>query len=245
MKLNNLSLMIVVICFSFFSINKTYSKKRIRKSIVFASVNKVFIPKGYDSNDNIEVVISGYFNSLCYKFNKIKTKIDTRRKIIKVGVTAIKTHKKNCLKVLVPFKEIVSLGILPHGKWKIYVNKNSLYHVESNFSVSLSDSELIDNHVYSSVDYVQYIGGNRFELFAFIPSSCFSFEKIEVYFNGKDTFSILPILRQDIDFCPYKMIHMSVPFEVDLSRVSGKSFLIHVRSLEGKSFNKVIYSFNE
>jgi len=84
---------------------------------VLISVSDAYIPRGFDSNSDTFVVVSGVFPNGCYRWSKAD-----------VTHTTGKTHEVKsfarvqpgmCLMVLVPFTREVQLGKLEAGEHKI------------------------------------------------------------------------------------------------------------------------------
>jgi len=80
--------------------------------IILAPVDHLYIPEGFDSNDSVEIVVTGTFPNTCYSRNKVD--VSFLGDIIDVKVTAISPEQKNsvveknCPQLKVPFKEVVS-----------------------------------------------------------------------------------------------------------------------------------------
>ena len=57
--------------------------------------------------------------------------------------------------------------------------------------------------------------------------------------NGENTYSVLPIMKQNSELCPMKL----VPFEYEISipkELDKKKVLLHVRSMNGSSINRIV-----
>ncbi|MEE3077950.1 MAG: hypothetical protein VX341_01335 [Bdellovibrionota bacterium] len=202
-------------------------------------IQNIFSPEGFDSNDNVEVIVEGQLPNLCHKtpMKKVTIKGNT----IDIKVTALSYHESNpfCPEMVVPFLETVSLGVLDKGNYKINVNGKTVFAKDGVLTVNESTSDAVDESVYARVDYIEKSHGSRtVKLKGYNPSDCFVLEKIEVFHNNKDVYSILPKMKQISDFCPMKMI----PFEYDVEvpKTLNKSrVLLHVRAMEGKSINTI------
>ncbi len=106
--------------------------------------------------------------------------------------------------------------------------------------VTESTSNAVDDFQYAYVNYIdkeeQSFG--EVTLKGYNPSDCFELYTIEYVHNGKDTYSVLPKMKQVRSFCPMKMVPFKykwkVPSDLNKSRV-----LIHVRTMDGKSVNTI------
>ena len=85
----------------------------------------VYTPKGFDTNDNSEVVIAGMLPNLCHKSPSTKVTRDGNK--INIELTTLYYHESNpfCPEMQVPFLESVYLGILDKGLYEITINGES------------------------------------------------------------------------------------------------------------------------
>lgn len=203
-------------------------------------VDHIYSPKGFDSNDNTEVIISGYLPNLCHK--SPKTSYEVKGNQINIEVKALKYHESNpyCPEAIVPFIESVNVGVLDKGLYEIVVNGKTQYEKDSKIRIDESSSDAIDEFIYANVEYIEKKnnGSRVIELKGYNPSDCFVLENIEIVDNNKDVYSILPKMRQVSDFCPMKMVPFNYEVEVP-NNLKENKVLIHVRSMQGKSVNSV------
>ncbi len=203
-------------------------------------VNHVFSPAGFDSNDNVELFVTGYLPNLCFKSPQSKVEIKGNK--IAVSVTANKNQAGLgfCLDVVVPFFENIKVGLLDKGKYDIAVNEYSSLAKKSSIAIAEASSNSIDDVVYADVDDVVRVddGSRKILLKGYNPSDCFELKEIVVLDNGVDTYSILPKMKQVKAFCPKKMIpftyEMDVPEKLDADKV-----LLHVRVMDGRAINTI------
>lgn len=204
-------------------------------SIGLAPVKHLYVPQGFDSNDTVEVVVTGHFPNPCYSRNTVM--VDVVEDQIKVEVTALTSdEKKACPDMAVPFKEVVSVGNLQGGDYQITVNET----LEDKLTIAEASSNSVDDHLYAAIDNLEKVGPDQYMLRGWRYSPCIELEKVEVISNGKDTLSILPIMKQVSDFCPMKFIPVAFPVKLDLSVLKSKEPLIYVRTMDGKSFNTIL-----
>jgi hypothetical protein len=206
---------------------------------VLAPVDHVYAPKGFDTNDETQVIVSGYLPNLCYKAPRSEAKVVGRT--IEVTVSALlEEGTQYCPMMIVPFLETVSLGVLDRGEYEIVVNAGSSHESKSKIQVAESSSSAIDDHVYANVDQVEKLEQSRKVLLkGSNPSPCFVFDRVEFVSNGSDTFSVLPIMKQIREHCPMKMI----PFTIETSIPAGllqEKVLFHVRGMDGRSVNALV-----
>jgi hypothetical protein len=200
-------------------------------------VEHVYAPAGFDSNDNAEIVVSGFLPNLCYKAPKSHVEIKGDK--INVGIKALKNlgGLSFCADVIVPYIEIVNIGLLDQGKYKLAINENSQYEKKVEMKVAEASSNSIDDAIYANVSEIEKVEGSRKVILkGYNPSDCFELDKVEIVDNGVDVYSVLPKLKQVRDFCPKKMVEFSYDFQVP-EKLEADRVLLHVRVMDGKSMN--------
>ncbi|MDD4976310.1 MAG: hypothetical protein PHY93_18270 [Bacteriovorax sp.] len=201
-------------------------------------VDHVFTPAGFDSNDNTEVVVTGFLPNLCYKAPKSTVSVKDGK--ISVSLTAMKNQMGMgfCADVIVPYIEYVNIGLLDKGKYQIAVNEKSTWEKKSNITISEASSSSIDETIYANVDEIVRgdEGSRKVALKGYNPSDCFELKEIIIVDNGVDTYSVLPKMKQVKTFCPKKMIPFTYEFEVP-EKLEAEKVLLHVRVMDGRSVN--------
>src|SRR5690606_16327833 len=153
----------------------------------------VYSPKGFDTNDNTEVIVSGFLPNLCHKSPKVSVKVVG--KTIDVKLTSLYYEQTNpfCPEVIVPFVQSVSVGLLDKGEYKVVVNRNTDYERDSKIFISETTTDAIDTYIYANVDYVEKSDDTtKVVLKGYNPSDCFELAEIRTVSNDKDTYSVLP-----------------------------------------------------
>ena len=217
-------------------IHLTLGSTPIEKMI---DIENVYIPKGFDSNDNVEIVVEGQLPNLCHQVPKIKANISKNKIQLKLTSLFYGNRDYYCPPAIVPFLVTANLGVLKAGTYDVMAN-NEGGRLRKVLEVSVAPTTSIDDHIYANVDYLEKnMGENFITLKGYNVSDCFELDRINFGSNGTDTVSVLPIMKQVNDFCPRKM----TPFEytVEVPRdVNEKKVLLHVRTMNGKSYNKLI-----
>lgn len=204
--------------------------------IIPAPVKHVYLPNGFDSNDAVEVIVTGVFSSACFSRNDVKVKVieDT----IDIKITAISHEKvRRCPDMVVPFKEVVHVGNLQGGDYKVIVNNK----LEDQLSIAEASSSSIDDDIYAAIEYVEKKSNDEVVLHGWRYSNCIDIDKVKVISNKKDTLSILPVMKQLSSFCPMKGMPTQYAVKLDLSSLKIKEPLLHVRTMDGKSINSIIH----
>lgn len=200
-------------------------------------VEKIYVPAGFDSNDNIQVIVTGTLPNLCYRAPKSKTL--HKGNVFKVSLVATyeETEGTVCAEAVVPFMEKVVLGTLETGSYIIEANEDSPQNLKEALEVVQANSNVLNDHIYARIEFADPMLKTRQVLLkGYNPSECFELDRIETKSNKKDVYSVLPIMKKVGDFCPMKMVPFSYPYEVPAD-LSAKEILLHVRTMQGDSVN--------
>ncbi|MBC7714730.1 MAG: hypothetical protein H7177_15395 [Rhizobacter sp.] len=200
-------------------------------------VDHVYSPAGFDSNDNIEVAVTGYLPNLCYK----APKSTVTAKNGKISVSMQATRNDNamgfCAIIRIPYVEYIKVGVLDKGQYNIAVNEMSPWQKTSSIKITEASSSSIDEVIYANVDEVARVDDTRKVLLkGYNPSDCMELKEIVIKDNGSDTYSILPKMKQVRAECPKKMIPFAYEVEVPTNLEADK-VLLHVRVMDGRSVN--------
>ena len=88
--------------------------------LITSPVEKVFVPLGFDDNDNTEVVIYGHFTSTCFKTGPAKATVDYDTMTVTVDAQAYR-YTGGCAQVMVPFTQSVKFGQVRAGSYTVVV----------------------------------------------------------------------------------------------------------------------------
>ncbi|EQC45400.1 hypothetical protein [Bacteriovorax sp. Seq25_V] len=194
----------------------------------------VYSPKGYNSNDNVEVVVEGVLPNLCY-FNP-SSEVKVVGKDIEIAIQAERRESAvGCAEMVVPFLSSAQIGLLDKGWYRVMINGQQ----RSDLYVDEFSSDGMEDEILANVENAQVIEGSRIlKLQGQNPSDCFVEERVDVDSNKKDAYSFAAKMKKVSDFCPMKM----VPFEMEVevpNDIEREKVLLHIRSLNGKAINKL------
>lgn len=211
--------------------------------VVTSPVDHLFVPKGFDNNDNVEIVVTGKYPNPCYIRNT--SEVEVKDDKIFINVTALRRDGgSECESMAVPFSEEITIGNLQAGKYEVIVNQATRHEQTEKLDVAISRSTGVDDHIYAIVDYVElgFTGGLSGDalLLARSPSDCVVFDHVEYLSNNKDTISILPIMKKISETCKEKTSRFEIPVKFDPRVLPYKDILLFVRSIEGKSVHSII-----
>jgi len=202
-------------------------------TVIDADVENLFVPSGYDSNDNVELFVSGSLPSTCHTRNRAEFSV--QGSTINVQVTQIFSLDLDggCHIMNLPFVETVSLGPVPEGVYTVVVNGV----LKESMIVTRPHAAGRDDFIYAMIDEINVEEG---KLVGKTMSDCLEFDHVEYVSNSKDTLAILPIMRRTSEFCSGRRTRFEVPVSFNLERFSAKKVLVIVRTLDGKAVFKLI-----
>lgn len=196
------------------------------------SIEKVFIPHGFDDNDNVQIVVSATLPNTCWKLTNTKT--DRQGFLINVDLIAEERFNGVCLPFQVPFHKVIDLGTLKSGEYTIQAGNPKMLHA---LQVGKSTSSGRDERLYGNITS-GYVTGNTLTLKGLHPDSTFYIKEVHIS-RTEDVIEVLPIAETTGNIG----VFVTFPFEttVDLSKFikTGETYLIHVRSMNGTSVNLV------
>ncbi|MCB0419004.1 MAG: hypothetical protein KDD39_15265, partial [Bdellovibrionales bacterium] len=133
-----------------FAVAITASVARAEFDEVSVPVNEVFVPVGFDDNDRVEVVLDGYLPDTCHKLADVKVTIDENSHTMTLDQKA-KRVLGACADVTVPFSNVLSLGALEAGTYKI---KLADAEESQPLKVTKAPVETPDDFLYAPVDNI-------------------------------------------------------------------------------------------
>lgn len=204
--------------------------------VVTAPVEHLFVPKGFDNNDNVELLVRGRFPNTCYSRNKFDVKVKDDQ--LNITVTALRSDGA-CENYSVPYLENVTVGTLQAGKYQVVVNGI----LKENLEVTEARSNSVDEHLYAEVEYVElgFMGGVTGSAWLVGRiADCMGIDRVEMISNGKDTLSVLPIIKTISNSCAKQRVYFSQLVTFDPKKFKESELMLFVRTMDGKSVHSLI-----
>jgi hypothetical protein len=209
---------------------------------VTVSAQRIYTPLGFDSNDNVQVVIHGRLPNTCYKITAPKVTVNELAHEISISPQAFSYSGCRCLDVLVSFTQTVDLGILSAGKYRVMELDGKGRLVQESFiPVSQARSMAPDDYLYAPVKNVRVENGPTgpsVVLNGTFPDTCMEIQEVKVMHTASHLYEVLPIASYksgtqcDLNPRPFEI-------KVALPEFEPGESLIYVRSLNGQSVNSV------
>ncbi len=209
-------------------------------SYVPVATEALFVPRGFDDNDDVVVSLSGNFPNTCYQLAHAELKTEATSSRILVQQMAFVTPGP-CSRILVPFTNSVHLGRLRAGNYVIQTKDNGR---AENLPVSRSTLPTQDDYLYApitSATVMPYAGKSVAYLEGRITNSCMKMKGIKVTYTGR-TIQLLPVMelvKEGDDRGPCRAVNLPLRLTKPLEKLNRGQYLLHVRSLNGNSINLV------
>jgi hypothetical protein len=203
---------------------------------VLAPVQRSFVPAGFDSNDNTQIVVIGGYANSCYQVGHTQYSVDKVAKKIDIEVTAYRRQSDACLQVFVPFMHEVSVGLLDKGEYAVSVNQD--LRTARTLNVREAPSINPDNYIYAPVQQVIRIGARDFLLRGTFHSSCLNIQDVKVNYEPGEVISVLPTAHYDTS-CFESGQPQAWEARFSIKNELNGEYLMHVRSLNGSAINSM------
>lgn len=219
--------------------NAGIARGELMPSLVPVNASSVYVPSGFDHNDNVQIVIEGYFPNTCYKSGP--SHISFSKNKISIRPQAY-YYEGACLQILVHYEQVINLGPLESGNYEVSVGRGK-ENIASTLNISEAMNAGPDDYLYAPIRSARLISRNKrvVRLEGIFPQSCMSIhqEDIMIHAPENQVVAILPIARHDEeDECQNRPQPFQVDVDLGYLDLQGR-FLIHVRSLNGNSFNLI------
>lgn len=214
----------------------------IRKS---APISKIFVPNGFDDNDNTEVIIHGKLPSTCYQLGDAQAEVDHEEKIIWIDADVLHYPESYCVPSLTPFIKPVTTGLLKHGNYRVIYRDNQL--VQAEVPVESRTTESADDYMYAPVDtaYLELDRDNgKQSLFlkGYFPHfflGCMVLDEVKMIRAPGNVLVVQPTAKLVYgQRCEREPIDRGFKYQVDLQEPLQGEGLLHVRTLDGHSLNQ-------
>ncbi len=205
--------------------------------LLASTIEASYLPDGFDSNDQVQIVIEGTYRDTCSKAAGTRFTVNPASKTIQVSAYEYR-YSAACLDVLVPHDEVVNLGVVQAGTYQVLLSGGrSLGRLNINMATKSSP----DDYLYAPISqaYIKNVNGKlALTLSGVFSNSCMRLLKIVSNVqNNVVTVQPLAQLLPTATNC----IQGRFPFEQTAYVQAAKSgrYLLHVRSLNGKAINSL------
>ncbi|MFM8314018.1 MAG: hypothetical protein ACKOA8_07000, partial [Deltaproteobacteria bacterium] len=170
--------------------------KEILPKTITVDLQKAYIPKGYDDNDRVQLVVEGQFPNSCYKVGPYATKVDPKTRTIHIQQQAY-LYNGTCIQMLVPFSQVVDLGIIKQGQYKLF--DQSKNHELGALDIDAATKADPDEYLYAPTTdaYITsdpVAGTHTLNVVGAFSDRCTVFEEIRVNYTS-DVIIVQPVVK--------------------------------------------------
>lgn len=203
---------------------------------------QVFVPPGFDTNDNAQLVVTGDLATTCLKAGATKARVNHKKRQIYLEQEALQYTDCWCAELPTSYTKTVDLGVLEAGKYQVLVADGPEKVLkEGQMTITNATTNSPDERFYAPVEEAVIVnrdGAPELTLRGTFRSTCTNIEDVKILQRTPGVIEVLPIsdLKEGTP-----CIAGENPYEktVTLPAVKGKT-LVHIRSLSGQSINRVI-----
>jgi len=234
----------LLVLFSVATLSTVAQAHRKWPQIIPVNIEKAYVPVGYDDNDLITVVTTGTLKKSCQWAATPEVKVENNARTVTIK-QIVHGYPSTCVDTAIPYSREVEIGMLPAGEYAIIdgvTNERVGTLPVEKAKTSTSYGPYVDEVNYALVEtaYVTHLGETEHTLVLNmkLPGNCLRFKEVLVDYPD-DVIVVRPIAEPTGDAnCSGEL--RSQRAEVKLrSNLKGMK-LLHVRSLWGRSLNRLL-----
>jgi hypothetical protein len=219
-------------------------------TLVPAPVERVFVPLGFDDNDDIELIVHGNFPNTCYKVGPTTAVADAAAKTVTITAQAYKYPGAYCAQVIVPYIQPVKIGTLKPGEYRVIV-ADAPDTPTTTLTVAAATTSDADDFLYAPVEQAGLAadadGTMTLTLEGVYPYmfvGCMVMDEVRIDETPGHILVVRPIATtagDDDEGCRNQaaskkfVVKQAVDFPL-----TAAEYLLHVRVLAGSSVNRLI-----
>jgi hypothetical protein len=215
--------------------------------LIAAPVERVFVPLGFDNNDNVEVVIHGHFTNTCFKVGPTNAVIDAQAKTVTIQAQAYEYSGVVCAQVQIPFITNVNLGVMKEGEYSVSVVGLPDLVIDP-LTIGVATTANPDDFIYAPVEQAslqknaQGLDILKIEgVYPFMFTGCMNIKEVKVSLAPGQVIVVQPIadILEDRFCSPQDSKKFTIERTLDFP-ITFSEYLIHVRTLSGSSVNRFV-----
>lgn len=210
--------------------------------LVSADYHTGYLPDGFDTNDNVQIVGEGLFSNTCMRPANFTVRIDKQNKKIHINPRAYEYQGAMCAMVLNPYSQEINLGLLNAGTYDVI--QKGLYTTQlGKLKIRVAANSEPDDYIYAPVSEASWSfknGLGYITLKGSFTSTCWSMKAIQVDIQKENHVIVVqPVSNIQKDAaCADRMVPYEKTFAVE-GLTKGR-YLLHVRSTNAKAVNNLV-----
>lgn len=223
------------------SIASSHADMANKPSTVQAEFGAGYIPDGFDTNDNVQIVAEGMFPNLCFRPGSVRVNVDHVKKQITLNPTAMH-YSGPCLQVMLPWDRVIDLGVLKSGEYSVVqTSREPANRALGKLKIHAATTASADDFLYAPVSQAFYenkAGKQTLKIAGEFTNSCAKLVDVIVNVQTK-VVVVLPVSEMD-ESSQCQSGKFAFEKLIELPKLAEGRYLIHVRSLSGKSINNLV-----
>lgn len=204
----------------------------------------VFLPQGFDDNDNAQIIIHGVLPNSCYRAGPVSRFVDRVNRQITLRATAYVYANPNCQPVSSTYTSVIDLGLLTRGDYQVKIETAGGDQLNRGIlPVEHSTTSRPDNFLYAWVQEARTSaseGQTVLTLTGRLGNGCYRLSEVKVFNReAARVVEVLPIAER-VEGVACDSGPVSFETQVVLAPQWSGATLVHVRSLSGQSVNRVV-----
>ena len=180
---------------------------------VIVQPEQIFVMNGFDDNDNVELIVSGYLPTLCHQAPTLKQRVEGHDVLLTLTALYFDQSNPFCTQIPIPFLEVINLGMLEAGEYKVTVNRDTPYESSEFLHIAPAPTHEQNSFTYAQVEYIEKeIGTRNIILAGTNPSNCFELDRTVFMSNEKN--AIAPNKRMLSSMTPTIVLQSGKPYLV-------------------------------
>jgi len=206
-------------------------------TLIPIQISDMYIPSGFDSNDDVQVVVEGWFPNTCYKLApQDKNTVKVEGNVIFIQPQAWK-YNGACLQVVVHYDQVISLGILNEGDYRVALGGGGGVKP---LTIKKATRPEPDDYVYAPIKSAEFLRDKKIvRVEGEFTHGCMKVDRVIQYEPHDQAIAILPIVTHEVtEACEKQPTSFKEDIELTHKDLKGR-YLIHIRTANGKSLNLI------
>ena len=218
-----------------------------KPEVYHSAPGDLYIPQGFDDNDNVEIFFEGLFTDACHKAGLATHTVDEESRSIYITNDSYYFGDAFCASVVVPYQKSINAGMLREGEYRVLFKHSRGNFVDQGIvPVKKSGKQQSDDFLYAPVEKTKFHAPSAtepaiLELSGRFFNTCMRMDFVKVqHRNYSNVIDILPIAIMDRGGCEAIPGGTEFTHRVKLNDLRPGRFLIHTRALNGQSVNEIV-----
>lgn len=224
------------------TVSLTASIGLAQPTLIETSFHTSYIPNGFDTNDQVQIVGEGLFPDTCYRPATPEVVIDHDAKTVTITPRAYRYDGMVCADMVVEYHQVLNLNLLHAGDYKIA--QRNVKQEFGQIEIAVAANSDPDEFLYAPIEQAHFSNGSArgtgsIKLNGEFTDSCTQLTNVRVSVQP-NVIVVQPIATRD-ERGP-RCTPGRYPFQrtVEVSGLRSGKYLLHVRSLNAQAVNSLV-----